>query len=79
MNTLVTECGPSLGAGEPLEVFFGISSAVNSGIVGTAGPKIGSGTQTLLASIDTALGSPSNGYSVTSNNSQDLAYYKCFK
>jgi len=75
MNTLVTECGPSLGAGEPLEVFFGISSAVNSGIVGTAGPKIGSGTQTLLASIDTALGSPSNGYSITSNNSQDLAYY----
>ncbi len=75
MNTLVTECGPSLGAGEPLEVFFGISSAVNSGIVGTVGPKIGSGTQTLLANIDTALGSPSNGYSLTSNNSQDLAYY----
>lgn len=75
MNTLVTECGPSLGAGEPLEVFFGASRFVNSGIVGTAGPVIGSGTQALLATIDTSLGSPSNGYGLTSNNSIDLQYY----
>ncbi|GAG84723.1 unnamed protein product, partial [marine sediment metagenome] len=75
MNSLITECGPSVGAGEPLEVFFGLSSAVNSGIVGTAGPNIGSGTQTIMATIDTALGTLGPKYGVTSNNSIDLAYY----
>ena len=75
MNSLITECGPSVGAGEPLEVFFGASSSVNSGIVGTAGPNIGSGTQTIMSTIDTALGTLGPKYGVTSNNSQDLAYY----
>ena len=75
MNSLITECGPSVGAGEPLEVFFGASSSVNSGIVGTAGPNIGSGTQTIMSTIDTALGALGPKYGVTSNNSQDLAYY----
>ena len=76
MNTLITNCGPSFsGTGKPLEVFFGASRFVNSGIVGTVGPIIGSGTNALLASIDTALGSPSNGYGLTSNNGLDIQYY----
>ncbi len=75
MNSLITECGPSVGVGEPLEVFFGASRFVNSGIVGTAGPNIGSGTQTIMATIDTALGTLGPKYGATSNNSIDLAYY----
>jgi len=78
MNTLDTSCGPSTGTGEPLEVFFGANQNVNSGIVGTAAgppPLVGSGTQTILATIDTALGSPSNGYGLTSSNSTSLRYY----
>ena len=75
MDTITTECGPTVGSGEPLEVFFGLSQFVNSGINGTAGPLIGSGTQTLMATIDTALGTLGPKYGITSNNSQDLAYY----
>ena len=75
MNSLVTECGPSVGAGEPLEVFFGASSFVNCGIVGTAGPNIGSGTQAIMSTIDTALGALGPKYGFTSNNGLDLAYY----
>ena len=74
MNTLVTECGPSLGAGEPLEVFFGASRFVNSGIVGTAGPVIGSGTPALLTTIDTSVVRPSSGIGLKSNNSITLQY-----
>ena len=71
MNTLDTSCGPSTGTGKPLEVFFGANQSINSGVVGGTG----SGTQTILATIDTALGSPSNGYGLTSSNSTNLRYY----
>ena len=75
MNTLDTSCGPSTGTGEPLEVFFGANQSIDSGVVGGTG----SGTQTILATIDTALGSPSNGYGLTSSNSANLRYYNVRK
>tara|TARA_A100001201_G_scaffold34273_2_gene36542 strand:- start:7262 stop:12259 length:4998 start_codon:yes stop_codon:yes gene_type:complete len=67
-----------LGTGYPLEVFFGASRFVNSGIVGNAGALIGSGTQTILSTIDTAIGAGPNGYGVTSSNSLNLRYYNAF-
>ncbi len=66
------------GTGEPLEVFFGASRFVNSGIVGNAGATIGSGTQTILSTIDTAVGSGPNGYGLTSSNGLNVRYYNAY-
>ena len=78
MAALNSDCATGTGGtGNPMEVFFGANRFINSGIVGMAGPLIGSGTQTLLFSIDTALASGSNGYTAAgrSANSLNLEYY----
>ena len=76
MSSLDTSCPSSFGGtGEPLEVFFGANRFVNSGIVGTAGLNIGSGTTTIMSTIDTALGAVGPKYGFTSNNGINLAYY----
>ena len=84
MATLNTECvqnTPGAAPGKPLEVFFGASNAVNSGIVGTVGLNVGSDTQTILKTIDTAMAAANLGYTAgaTSNNSQNLEYYNVLK
>jgi len=76
MAALDTSC--LIGTGYPLEVFFGANVNVNSGIVGSAGPIIGSGTQTILSTIDTAVGAGPNGYGPTSSNSLNLRYYNAY-
>ncbi len=76
LGLLDTSCPSSFGGtGLPLEVFFGANRFVNSGIVGTAGPNIGSGTTTIMSTIDTALGAVGPKYGFTSNNGVDLSYY----
>ena len=76
MSSLDTSCPSSFGGtGLPLEVFFGANRFVNSGIVGTAGLNIGSGTTTIMSTIDTALGASGPKYGFTSNSGLNLAYY----
>ena len=61
--------------GEPLEVFFGASRFVNSGIIGNAGAVIGSDTNEATVVIDGGLGASGPTYGFSSNNGLDLAYY----
>ena len=87
MATLNTECvqnTPGAAPGKPLEVFFGASNSVNSGIVGNIGAPffyVGSGTNTILSDIDTAMAAGNLGYtaSATSSNSTNLEYYNVLK
>ena len=73
MSNLDTTC--TNNTGEPLEVFFGASRFVNSGIVGNAGAIIGSDTNEATVVIDAGLGALGPSYGISSNNGQDLAYY----
>ena len=73
MGNLDTTC--TNNTGEPLEVFFGASRFVNAGIIGNAGPIIGSDTNEATNVIDAGLGASGPSYGISSNNGQDLAYY----
>ncbi len=76
MAALDTSCVS--GTGYPLEVFFGANQNVNSGINGTAGPLIGSGTASILSTIDTSIGVGSLGYGLSSGGSLNLRYYNAY-
>ena len=73
MGNLDTTC--TNNTGEPLEVFFGASRFVNAGIIGNAGPIIGSDTNEATVVIDAGLGAAGPKYGISSNNGVDLAYY----
>ncbi len=73
MGNLDTTC--TNNTGEPLEVFFGASRFVNAGIIGNAGPIIGSDTNEATVVIDAGLGAAGPKYGISSNNGIDLAYY----
>jgi hypothetical protein len=73
MGLLDTTC--TNNTGKPLEVFFGANRFVNSGIVGTSTPFIGSDTNEETVNIDAGLGALGPSYGLSSTNGTDLAYY----
>jgi len=73
MASLDTSCVYG-GTGYPLEVFFGANKFINSG----TGGATGSGTASILSTIDTAIGVGSLGYGLSSNNNLNLRYYNAY-
>ena len=75
MGSLDTTC--TINTGKALEVFFGGSRFVNSGVIGSpfGTGLIGSDTNEETNNIDAGLGSLGPSYGLSSSNGQNLAYY----